>query len=197
MLYLAAFGMLCPLVSWLTAAIGAYQSRRDGRNHSAILIPIIGPVCLTTWIVLADWPYWSIPIVWIADLGTMALVVAAPRMYCDWWRTSRFTLVRTLRGNRDIESAILTIHSGGHYFLEKSWQRPQGTYGIVELGETGTYLEMDGGYELTSHIGMRRLLHPSADRTGATTFFVSEPSPTEGELQSYALDGWILSENLL
>ena len=57
-----------------------------------------------------------------------------------------------------METAVLTLHSGGHYLLVKTWNRPPGSFGILGLSEEGTYVKDGENYELTAHHGLRRTL---------------------------------------
>jgi len=141
---------------------------------------------------LADaWP-WLIPIFWGADIGTVVFLAVLPRLVREWWQTSYFTKRITLVGSRDIESATLTLHSGGHYHLQKSWSRPAASTGIVGLGETGKYVEIENGFELTAHHGLRRVLRLSKQEAYESTYLVEEDTWPQDDGYS-SLGGWMLS----
>ena len=129
----------------------------------------------------------SIAIVWFADLGTLAFLVASPRLFRDWWHTSSFTRVLALNGSKDNQRALITIHSTGHYLLKKAWS-PPGQTGIVGLGEPGTFTKVDDRYELTSHFGLRRVLW----KTDEGTFHVQEEELPKEEHRNHSLSGWVL-----
>lgn len=128
-------GLIFPalsLFSWLIACVDRLVHKR---NSSAIFIPIIGPVLLTCWVVLADEPIWWALVFWLTDLGTLAFLAVSPQLLRDWWRTSSFTRVLTLHGSHENQAAVISLHSTGHYLLRKSWSRPLGQAGVVGLGE--------------------------------------------------------------
>jgi len=80
------FGLLFPIISWLTT-IGCYYKWLKYKKHSsAIYIPFIGPVLLTIWVCGAEKPWWLIPIVWICDIGTVSFIYVIPRLISDWWK---------------------------------------------------------------------------------------------------------------
>lgn len=81
---LLVLGLIFPVLSWATAIAAAFESRRTGRGVSAVLIPYIGPILLTCWIFTADKPWWTIPIVWLLDLGTVVITIMLPRIIRDF-----------------------------------------------------------------------------------------------------------------
>ena len=131
-------------------------------------------------------PLWLIPVVWILDIGTLAFLAITPRLIAEWWRVSSFTRVLSLHGTQDIQSALISLHSTGHYVLMKSWKRTPAAPGIVSLGEPGTYTCIDTGYALTSFHGLQRTLR----RTEDGTYTVEEDQPPREELAPYSICGW-------
>lgn len=188
---LLGFGMFFPALSLLTLIASAWTKWRTGRNASAVIIPVIGPALLTSCVLIEGWTYWLIPAAWICDVGTIMYFIVLPRLISEWWRTSWFTICLSLRGGQGIESAVLTLHSGGHYLLTKNWHRPAGTLGILGLGEPGTYEKIDNRYELISHFGLRRTLVPIDDTT-PISFAVVEATFTEANWKDYSLADWTL-----
>jgi hypothetical protein len=193
MTFLLAVGLVFPAVSWLSVMASAWSYWRNGRRSSAIYLPFFGPIILTCWVILDSRPLWLIVIAWVLDIGTIAFLLVAPRLLREWWRTSRFTTKLILSGSEGIESATLTLHSGGHYLLRKAWNRPKDMPGIVGLGEPGTYVEDGSDYELTAHYGLRRHLHLFDARTSYTSFSVREEPSQNQDHRDYSLEGWILS----
>ena len=183
-------GLFFPGLSLLTAPVSAWQSWRYQRHVSPIFIPFVGPILLTCWIILDQRPLWAIPIVWLLDIGTLMFLLVTPRLIRDWWQTSSFTRRLKLQGSVGIEAATLTFHTGGRYLLEKCWNRPPETNGIIGLGEIGTYVEINSGYELTAHHGLRRVLRSIDNQTPERSFSVSEDSPSKENANS--LEGWVL-----
>jgi hypothetical protein len=188
---LLAAGLLPLFITYSTVAAAWWFSWRHGGKASAVYIPLLGPVFLTTWIVLDGRPSsWLIPAVWICDLGTVVILIHTPGLLREWWQTSRFTLVLKLRGEKGSESATLTLHSGGHYLLRKCWARPKGECGIVELGELGTFVQSGNDYEITAHFGLRRILRLVEVKEGAQSYRVTEDPPPEHA--EHSLNGWTL-----
>jgi hypothetical protein len=181
-------GLIFPMISLLTVIASLVYQWRQKRRSSPVFIPLVGPVLLTSWVVSAHKPLWIIAIVWGADIGTLAFLAASPKLLRDWWRTSSFTRFLALNGNKDNQSAFITLHSSGHYLLKKSWARPPGQTGIAGLGEPGTFSQLGDRYELTSHVGLRRLIQ----KTDEGAYRVEEEElPKEG-LRDYSLIGWVL-----
>ena len=181
-------GMIFPALSMLTGIGSLLFQWRHKKYSSPVFVPFIGPLLLTCWVLLAHKSLWLIPIVWVADIGTLAFLPMSPRLIADWWRVSSFTRILTLRGNQDIQSAIITLHSSGHYLLKKSWNRALGDTGIVGLGEPGTFSQTDNQYELTSHHGLRRIFR----KIDEGTYRVEEDGLENEKLYDYSLNGWLL-----
>jgi hypothetical protein len=182
-------GLLFPALSLLTVTGSFIHRWRYQKYASPVMIPFVGPILLTIWAVVTDQSNWLVPIFWIGDLGTVAFLAVSPRLVRDWWRVSSFTRILTLHGSKDIQTAIITLHSTGHYLLKRSWNRLPGEIGIGGLGEPGTYIQAEGQYELTAHHGLRRILRKTDD--GA--YVVEEGPPPNASLQVYTLNGWLFS----
>ncbi len=191
MYYLLVFGLLPPLITYASVTAAWWFSWRHGGHASAIYIPFLGPILLTSWIVLDDRPlFWLIPAVWIGDLGTVVFLIHIPGMVRELWHTSWFTLVLKLHGEKGIETATLTLHAGGHYILWKRWARQKDELGIVELSEPGTFIQLGNNYELTAHFGLRRLVHLVEEKEGEQSYLVNEE--TLQGYEEHSLSGWML-----
>jgi len=183
---LLTVGLIFPVLSWVTAVAAWITHRKTGRHSSAVFIPLIGPIFLTGWIFAAGQSPWWIPAVWLLDLGTVAFAVALPQIFRDGWRTSRFTLTKTLRGTSGNESAILTLHRD-HYVLRKSWTR-DGASGVCGLGEPGTFIDHGDRIELVAHHGRKRELQRIDDQS----YRVIEHDAPPQDNDNASLDGWRL-----
>ena len=181
-------GLIFPLISLLSGLGCLVYQWRHKKYSTPFFIPLIGPVLLTAWIILAHKPLWTIAIVWVADIGTLAFLAASPQLLRDWWHTCSFTRVLALNGSKENQRAILTFHSTGHYLLKKSRPRPPGQTGIVGLGEPGTFIQLDDRYELVSHVGLRRVLQ----KTDGRAYRVEKEELPKYELRDYSLSGWVL-----
>jgi len=161
---LLAAGLFFPLLSWLTFFLAAVRPRRNGKRASGIYIPVIGPVLLDAWLAATGHAAWTLALPWIADIGTLFFLRAAPRLVRDEWRTSRFTREFVLSGAHGNQSVEISFHRGGHYVLTKRWTRAPGEMGIVQLSEPGTYIADAGNtITLTAHTGRTRRLVPQGD----------------------------------
>ncbi len=181
-------GLIFPTVSLLTCIASLITRWRHDRYASPVFIPFVGPALLTCWVLMAGHSRWLIPVVWLLDLGTVAFLFVLPRLTLEWWQLSAVTRLMTLHGAQGIEKVILTLHRGGRYFVRKSWNRAQGELGILDLGETGTFIDDGEVIALTSHFGLNRRL----ERIDLSTYDVSEPADIDPELRDHSLHGWRL-----
>src|SRR5262245_47644796 len=183
-------GIAFPCLSLLTVVGTLVQSWRFKKHASPILIPLIGPLCLSGLVLYFGKPLWLIPVVWITDIGTVVFLWVFPRIIADWWSVSGFTRVLTLRGSQGIQSAVLTLHSNGRYVLKRSWQRAPGECGICGRGEPGTYRRTENGFELIAHHGLRRFLRTAANGT----YLVEEAQADAAGNGDSSLKDWTLQE---
>lgn len=181
-------GLFFPALSLLTVFASAVTWWRSGRHASAVLIPFVGPVLLTCWLLLRGYSAWFIPLVWLLDMGTVMFLAVLPWLIREWWQTSVFTRIMILRGTQGIQRAVITIHHGGHYLLRKSWDRPSSEPGIVGLGEPGSFVADGETLTLVSDHGLRRRLR----RVTRDAFDVEELEEDRPELRDYSLRGWRL-----
>lgn len=181
-----AVGLIFPVISLLSGIASLIARVRYKKHASPVFIPFIGPLMLTGLIVFDGYPLWLIPIVWIADIGTVAFLWVIPRLIAEWWAHSRFTRILVLEGTHENQSALLTLHSTGHYLLKKKWQRARGEMGIIELGEPGTFTSSKDGYRLVAHHGLRRTLRAQ----GGGSFVVEEEDRDDFSTRNYSLKHW-------
>jgi hypothetical protein len=181
-------GLLFPAVSFLTAIASLYSRWRYRKYSSPIFIPFVGPVLLTIWALTSQAPGWLIPIVWIGDIGTMAFVIASPRLLSEWWDTCPLTKTLELHGSKGIESATVSFHSTGRYLIRKRWQRSVGELGILGLGELGNFVKSDDYLRMTADHGWQRQLI----RTPEGKFQVLEDENVTHDNGDYSLADWIL-----
>ncbi len=187
-LALLVVGLFFPVVAWLSGLGAAWVAWREERNCSAIFIPYVGPILLTCWILLEHRSWWLIPAAWLLDPATVAFTYVLPRLVGEYWVTSSFTRIMTLNGVNGRAAAVLTLHSTGHYLLQKSWTLAGGETGMVSLGEVGRFSRNDSGYELVAKSGLRRRLVRDADHT----FLVEEDLKTGPKCNDHSIGGWLL-----
>lgn len=181
-------GVIFPALSIVTGIASVWTSWRSNRHSSPVFIPLIGPILLSLWVFVEGHPLWTLLAVWGLDIGTLAFAAVLPRLLREYWNTSSFTRVLTLRGNSGIQNAIITLHSTGCYLLKKSWNRAEGEVGIVGLGEPGTFSADGDAFELTSHFGLKRKLVRTAD----SSYQVEEYWDGKPVSADYSLQGWLL-----
>lgn len=180
-------GLFFPVLSLLTCVMSYLDRWRYNKHSSPVFIPFIGPFLLTCWVLGTNKPCCLVPVVWIGDIGTMAFIWACPRFIGEWWQTSSFTRILTLRGREGNQRVVITLHSSGHYLLKKSWKRPPGEIGITSFGEPGTYVCKEDNYELTAHYGLHRILR----KIDESTYRIEDESRKD-EPSDYSLNGWLL-----
>src|SRR5271167_4592297 len=94
-------GLLFPVLNLFTGIGWLVHQWRHKKHASPVIVPLIGPILLTCWVVLAEKSLFFIPVVWITDIGTLILFTVSPRLIRDWWRVSWFTRILALRGSND------------------------------------------------------------------------------------------------
>jgi hypothetical protein len=183
---LLVFCLIFPTISWLTLVLSWWTKRRTKRNCSAVLVPYVGPVLLTCWVVQTQRSMWLIPVVWLLDAGTLIFSLVLPRLVAEWWRVSSFTRILVLRGLHEGAKATLSFHSSGYYLLQKEWKldsRPVAH--PIDLSVVGKYETTENGYCLCEP------LHSLVRKTNAEEYCVEEEHPTPEALDA-SLHGWTL-----
>jgi hypothetical protein len=130
---LMAFGGLIALANWWSL----YWTYHTKQFHSAV--PLLGAVLLATGMLIlpATRPY-----CWIAlalDYGTLALLLASPRIVREAWGTCRFNLVSEYVGQTDVKTAYLRLSRRGIFTIRLKLQRRPGECGLVGAGTVGTW----------------------------------------------------------
>jgi len=104
-------GVIFPAISLLTGIGSLLYQWRHKKYASPVFIPFVGPLLLTSWVILAHKALWFVAIAWVADIGTIAFLAVSPRLIRDCWHTSSFTRILSLNGSQDNQSAIITLHT--------------------------------------------------------------------------------------
>jgi hypothetical protein len=136
-LFLIVPGGLLAFANWWWL----YLSYHTKRNHSpmpffgaALLgvgmfnIPVTRPLC---WIAL------------ILDYGTLAFLMASPRLAQEWWNTSWFNLVREYSGQAGIKTVNLRLFRRGIFTIRLEVKLPPAVCGLSSRGNVGTW-QRDG-----------------------------------------------------
>ena len=82
------------------------------------------------------------PFAWVAllvDYGTLAFLLALPRMADELWSTSRFNLLEEFAGRRDNRRVCLRLFRRGVFTLEYEIHRPPGEFGLTRAGTIGSW----------------------------------------------------------
>lgn len=182
---IGAFGLIFPAISLVTGIMSLVDRWVFKRHNSPVFVPFIGPLWLSVAIAISGRDLWLIPVVWIADVGTVAFFWARPRFIAEWWALSRFTRILTLEGSHEDQSAVLTLHSSGEYLLKKKWQGMPG-----HLTSFGTFTRSADGYELVAHFGLRHTLRAQ----GGGLYVVNEEDTNDPSVRNYSLKHWHLRE---
>ena len=93
---------------------------------------------------------------WLAillDYGTLAFIVASPRLFRDFWNTSSFNMLYGYSGQLENKSVQLRLFHQGIFTVRINIQRPAGQCGLVSTGTIGSWrieneklkLEIHGG----------------------------------------------------
>lgn len=139
-------GLLC-FANWMMVI----QTARTKRFHSAV--PFFGAGLLGCGMLLLPvtrhWAWSAI----LLDYGTLAFIVASPRLFSDFWDTSRFNLLYSYSGHSENKSVQLCLFRRGIFTVRISIQRPAGQSGLVGTGTVGSWraeneklkLEIQGG----------------------------------------------------
>lgn len=188
---LLCLGVFFPVISVVTLGLAWWTHWSTGRNSSAVLIPVIGPVCLTCWVLASGHSAWFIPLVWVADPATMMFLWVTPWLLKDYWRYSRWTCLATYRSNRGNHSVTLSLHFAGNYLLVQNWEPPYGPQGVIQTSEGGQYAQSGDDYELTAHDELLRTLRHNDEKT-----YELVEHPQDSIIVPYPLDGWTLEMDL-
>jgi len=182
-------GLLIVGIGWITSALCLTDRWFRNRRSSPVLIPFLGSLFLIQWASQTHRPIWWLAVIVASDLGTMALLIASPRLIGEWWGASSFTRLRELTARRGNERVTLSLHRRGWYCLRKAWDRQAGEYGVIRLGEVGAYTETPTGVSLTSTDGVHRRLEI---RKGV--YVVGEETLPGEDWADHALLGWELDK---
>lgn len=179
-------GLIFPVISWLSFLGSNLQYQLSGKSSSGIYIPFIGPVLISIWILFKDYPVWVIIVPWVVDIGTILFLFALPGLVNELWITSRFTQIFLLIGSKGNQTAEISFHNGGHYVLKKNWNRKDSESGIMSLGEPGTFETKEDALILTSHVGVKRILHK------INSEYRVEDNESD---ETYSIDDWQFKQN--
>ncbi|MDD3001232.1 MAG: hypothetical protein PHF29_05715 [Candidatus Riflebacteria bacterium] len=175
-------GLVFPLISWLTFIGCTLQAAITKKYSSGVYIPFIGPILLDCWILSAGYSPWYLLIPWVADIGTIIFLMAAPGIIKEIWSISRFTMLFKLLSVKENITVEISFHRNGIYLLEKKWDRPKNEIGITIASEGGKYVTEQDDLLLQSHTGrVRRLLWDGQN-------YICED---EGPANDYEIAAWV------
>jgi hypothetical protein len=183
---LLILGILFPAISLLTLIASLFEWWKHKKHSSPIFIPFIGPVLLTFWVISFVKHLWLIPIVWVCDVGTVAFIIAIPRLLSDWWNACSFTRILNLHSSSGIQSAQLSFHTTGRYLLQKKWHHPPGKYGTICVGDAGAFTRTGDIIEMKSDWGWSRTMRFISDGH----YLVSEEVSVKDKNPDYSIANW-------
>lgn len=190
MTILLILGLLFLVLSLLTTIISYYDWFKHNKHTSPFYVPFVGPVLLAIWIFGTHKPLWLIPIVLVCDIGTDAFIIATPRLFMDWWNTCSFTRILNLHGSAGIQTATLTFHSTGRYYLSKEWHRSSPEPGPISVGDIGSFARKGDIIEMKSDWGWLRKIRLVSDGR----FAVIEEVDVREKEPDYSIANWTFDE---
>jgi len=114
------------LQSWLTK-----------KFHSAV--PIFGAILLGVGMLLIPttryWAWLAIPL----DYGTLALIIASPRLFREPWNTRQYNLLHEYLGETENITARLRFFRRGIFTIRIHIKRQPGQTGLISAGTVGTW----------------------------------------------------------
>lgn len=147
------FGLLFPIISWVSIIITQILWRYKNKYSSALLTPLIGPIFLNIWMCMTEKPAWLFFLPWLLDIGTIPFLLMLPRLIRDEWSTSRFTKLFSISSTKNKQTTVISFHKGGKYFIKFRWERFPGELGIIATNDFGDFTKSNNDYILTSHTG--------------------------------------------
>jgi hypothetical protein len=133
--------------------------------------------------------YWWVGL--LTDYTFFALLIVAPRMVAEAWRTSIFTRVQLLVAEGAPRRLELSLHRGGHFLLRATFEPPMSCdpHGacIMSFGAVGHWQEMlDGHLRLWGYREERVL---TLERADSVYIAHEDHYPVDTEFPYDALDG--------
>lgn len=119
----------------------------------------------------------------ILDYGTLAFLIASPRLIREAWSTSRINLQCEYLGEAGMKTVHLRLFRRGIFTIRLHLHRPSGECGLISSGTIGTW----------QRDGTRLKLHTERE---SAVFDVVRDSPTEALQQSTGFVTWESSHDL-
>ncbi len=132
-LLLIAFGGLIAVLNWWTI----FWTYHTKRFHS--VVPLVGAVLLGTGMFMLNATRWYCWTALLLDFGTLALLLALPRIFREAWETSRCNLLSEYIAQSEIETARLFLFRRRVFTIRLEVDRPPGECGIASLGTIGEW----------------------------------------------------------
>lgn len=178
-------GAALAALNWLMV----WRYWRTGRPHS-VVAPVGGAgLCVGALLHPPLRPYaWAAPLL---DVGTLALLLAAPRLAREWWSTSWFSLLDEYVGRRGRTTVRVRQYRRGVLTLRWDVARPSGEFGVLGMGNVGTW-EAEAGRVTLRVNGEPSVLEPIPDAPGRYRVVGLRPHPQYAEL---SFDGVELERN--
>jgi hypothetical protein len=130
---LISVGGLISFANWFSVI----QSYRTKRFHSAV--PLFGAVFLGAGMLASPATRAYALLAIIADYGTLALLLASPRLIREAWNTSNHNLVYEYLGQAGMKTVRLRLFRRGIFTIRLELHRPPGETGLVSTGTVGSW----------------------------------------------------------
>jgi hypothetical protein len=173
-LFLIVPGGLLAFANWWWL----YLSYHTKRNYSPV--PFFGAALLG--IGMFNIPV-TRPLCWMAvvlDYGTLAFIMASPRLAQELWNTSCFNLVREYSGQAGIKTVYLRLFRRGIFTIRLEVKLPPAVCGLSSRGNVGTWQR--DGTRLKLQIGRE-----------SSVYDVVTNEPMETLRQSIGFPSWEIS----
>jgi hypothetical protein len=155
-LSLIAIGSLLSLLNWATLV----ASLRSKRFVSAV--PLIGAIPLGCGLALLPETRAFAWLALIADYGTLALIIALPRLAHECWSISRFNLLQNFTGKSGERQITIKLFRRQIAVISAKFDPPAlcNDYGVrvASFGMVGTWAPTESGFSISGYASDRQLL---------------------------------------
>ncbi len=174
---LMTLGGLLALANWWSVI----WSNVTKRFHSAV--PFVGAALLGAGMLMLPTTRAYTWTALILDYGTLAFLLASPRLIREVWSTSHINLICEYLGEKGMKTVHLRLFRRGIFTIRLRLDRPPGECGLTSTGTIGTW----------QREGARLELHTERE---SAVFDVIRDRPTEVLRQSAGFTTWESSHEL-
>jgi hypothetical protein len=155
------------LLNWGTGV----ASWRSERVVSAV--PLVGALPLGCGLALLPE---TRPFAWlalVADYGTLVLILALPRIACEFWSTSRFNLLQSFSTDAKERRITIKLFRRQEAVISAEFDPPvpcnDADARVQSFGLVGTWASIESGYLINGYASDRQLVISNSNGFYATT----------------------------